>query len=131
MNRALLDVWSIAHAATGVGVGVAGIRPGHAAAGAILFEIAEHTHEWPKGSKLFGTKRPESLVNVIGDFAAFAGGYTAGHTMREKDNVPEWFPFALVASGMIAIAAGARSGWKTRSSADTSTTPPVTQASFP
>lgn len=34
--------------------------------------------------------------------------------MKKKD-LPGWFPFAVVASGMIAIGAGIRSNWKTSS----------------
>lgn len=53
--------------------------------------------------------------------------------MSKKNSVPSWFPFALIASGLVAIAAGARSGrWKPGSNTNASSAPPqVTQASFP
>jgi len=31
--------------------------------------------------------------------------------MAQKRELPGWFPFAIVASAVVAIAAGARSGW--------------------
>ena len=32
--------------------------------------------------------------------------------MAKKDSLPGWFPFAVVASGLVMIGAGIRSGWK-------------------
>lgn len=32
---------------------------------------------------------------------------------RKDEGMPPWLPFAIAASAVIAIAAGARSGWKT------------------
>lgn len=44
-----------------------------------------------------------------------------------RDGIPLWFPFALAASAVVAIAAGSRSGWKT--SADQPKSPPPTPPS--
>lgn len=30
---------------------------------------------------------------------------------RKKDDLPGWFPFAVVASGLVALAAGMKSNW--------------------
>lgn len=32
--------------------------------------------------------------------------------MARKRELPGWFPFAIVASGLVAIGAGIKSGWK-------------------
>jgi len=50
---------------------------------------------------------------------------------HKKDDLPGWFPFALVASAVIAIGAGIRSKWKTSASNEappSPQTPPVQQA---
>lgn len=46
-----------------------------------------------------------------------------------RTKVPEWFPFALIASGLIAVGAGIRSGFKT--AADIPPPPPPTPPSPP
>ena len=51
--------------------------------------------------------------------------------MRRKSKTPGWLPFGLLASGLVAIAAGVKSGWKTSGAKPAGTPPPVTQASFP
>lgn len=48
----------------------------------------------------------------------------------KQDSLPGWFPFALVASGLVMIAAGAKSGWKLGGK-KTTQPPPINQASFP
>jgi hypothetical protein len=52
--------------------------------------------------------------------------------MKKKNELPGWFPFALVASGLIAIGAGIRSNWGRAQAAaplpEPSTTPPVQKA---
>lgn len=32
---------------------------------------------------------------------------------RRREGIPEWLPFAIMASGLLVISAGIRSGWKT------------------
>jgi len=44
--------------------------------------------------------------------------------MAKKAELPEWFPFALIASAVIAIGAGVRSGWKTAADQPPSPLPP-------
>lgn len=34
-----------------------------------------------------------------------------GEQVKKKNDLPGWFPFAVVASGLIAIGAGIRSNW--------------------
>jgi hypothetical protein len=51
--------------------------------------------------------------------------------MKKKNELPGWFPFALVASGLIAIGAGIRSNWGRAVAAappPQPATPPVKQA---
>jgi len=51
---------------------------------------------------------------------------------RKKNDLPGWFPFAVVASGLIAIGAGIRSNWgRTQAAAPPppDAQPPVQKAS--
>lgn len=50
--------------------------------GALVYEVMEYLHEYPSGSELFGTKRPESIVNAVTDVAVFWVGYLAGQRLR-------------------------------------------------
>jgi len=51
---------------------------------------------------------------------------------RKKNDLPGWFPFALVASGLVALAAGMKSNWGRATAAapppEPSPTPPVQKA---
>jgi hypothetical protein len=55
--------------------------------------------------------------------------------MAKRSGVPEWLPFAILASGFIAIAAGIKSNWTLAAdrkpeppTPDPTKPPPVTQA---
>lgn len=53
--------------------------------------------------------------------------------MKRRSKTPDWLPFALLASGLVAVAAGVKSGWKTSGGTKppSSSPPPINQASFP
>jgi F0F1-type ATP synthase membrane subunit c/vacuolar-type H+-ATPase subunit K len=71
------------HLLVGLAAGAAGVPPALAVGAAVAFEIIETLHEHPRGSRLFGTKRPESPLNMASDFAAFGLGLAAGVAARE------------------------------------------------
>lgn len=75
MNAAMFDGWSPVHFLSGVSLGVLGVPLGWTIAVASTYEIVEYMHEWPKGSILFGSKRPESAANVIADMALLLTGW--------------------------------------------------------
>lgn len=81
-NSAILDEWTPVHVMSGVLTGLTGLGPALAAGGAVAYEVLEFAHEWPKGSVLFGSKRPESLGNVLSDLVVFAAGYAVGRKLR-------------------------------------------------
>jgi hypothetical protein len=78
INAKMLDKWSAVHVATGLGAGAVGLSFPWAMGLAAAYEIVEYAHEWPKGSILFGSKRPESGINVVADLAVFAVGWWLG-----------------------------------------------------
>jgi hypothetical protein len=82
INAKMLDKWSAAHVATGVGAGAAGLSFPWAMGLAAAYEVVEYAHEWPKGSVLFGSKRPESGINVVADLVVFAAGWWLGRKIR-------------------------------------------------
>jgi hypothetical protein len=59
------------HVLAGLGAGLFGTSAPLALGAAAAYEVVEYAHEWPRGSVLFGSKRPESLINVVTDLAAF------------------------------------------------------------
>lgn len=81
MNHDLVDAWTPVHVLSGVCFGLLGVPPVYAAVAAVLYEVAEYAHEWPKGSVLFGSKRPESFSNIVSDLAVFGVGYAAGRAV--------------------------------------------------
>lgn len=74
-NESFVDVWSLAHVATGYTARKIGVPFFLYMGGAVLFERIEHSMEYPDGHPTFGTKRPETLKNVIGDLVVGALGY--------------------------------------------------------
>lgn len=82
MNQAPIDRWTTAHVVTGLGAGAVGLSFPWAMGLAAAYEVVEYAHEWPKGSVLFGSKRPESIANVATDLAVFAAGWWIGRKVR-------------------------------------------------
>ncbi len=74
-NATPFDAWSLVHLASGVVLGAYGLPLPQTIAGLLAFEVLEWTVEYPRGSKLFGTKRPESQVNVAADLGLALVGY--------------------------------------------------------
>jgi len=66
-NTTPFDAWSLVHLATGIVLGAVGLPLPQTVAGLAAFEVLEWTLEHPSGSPIFGTKRPESEVNVAAD----------------------------------------------------------------
>lgn len=81
-NVGLVDQWSLVHAGTGVLAAYLGMNPWLFAGGSLAYELAEFWHESPSGSRLFGTKGPESHKNALSDLAvAFAAYAVTQHLM--------------------------------------------------
>ncbi len=74
-NVSPFDAWSFAHATTGAIAGAAGIPLWLYGVGMIVYEVVEYSAESPHGSPLFGTKRPESAVNVATDMGLGLASY--------------------------------------------------------
>lgn len=79
MNTAAVDAWTVVHAATGFAAQRVGVSFGTYLALATLYEVVEWNLEYPRGSAIFGTKRPESFRNMATDLVAGAVGYQAGN----------------------------------------------------
>jgi len=84
INEDAIDSWSTVHALSGLGVGLFGISAPLAFGGAVVYEIIEYAHEWPRGSLLFGSKRPESPLNVATDLAFYTAAYWLGSRHQNK-----------------------------------------------
>lgn len=78
MNADALDRWSYVHTGSGVLMGLLGIPAGWTLAIASLYEVAEYAHEYPSGSLIFGSKRPESFANIATDMLLLMGGWWLG-----------------------------------------------------
>lgn len=79
-----VDEWTPVHAATGAAAAGVGLSFPLAITLAVLYEGVEYLHESPRGSKLFGSKRPESGANIAVDLAAFVVGYGIVHGLRRQ-----------------------------------------------
>jgi hypothetical protein len=82
LNESPLDGWTVVHTAAGIASGAAGLSAPVSIAGAVAYEVVEYAHEWPKGSKLFGSKRPESGINIAVDIGVFVFGWWLGRKIR-------------------------------------------------
>lgn len=83
-NETALDTWTLAHVATGVTAARVGLPFLPYMVLSVLFEVWEHKMEYPNGSKLFGTKRPESKINVAADVVLGAAGYLVAQRALER-----------------------------------------------
>ena len=85
INRSLFDKWTPAHIAAGMLASHLGISFQAYAVIALGYEIGESQLEAPGGSRVFGTKRPETKKNVAGDMGAgFLGYYLATEMIKAK-----------------------------------------------
>lgn len=83
-NLCAFDVWSLTHMTWGAASGALGMHPWVFVGLSVAYEAIEYWHEWPRGSALFGSKRPESPVNIIGDLTAEFLTYLAARAARER-----------------------------------------------
>jgi len=98
INQDAIDSWSAVHALTGLAAGLWGLSPIVAFGSAVAYEVVEYAHEWPRGSKLFGSKRPESALNVASDLAFYTAAYWLGGKSPSRGA-------AVVALGLAAVIA--------------------------
>lgn len=91
VNASVLDEWSIVHFGTGFLAGAVGLNAWLYVVGHVVYEIAEFAHEYPAGSDLFGTKRPEWDVNMAMDISVGIAGYVLARWIR-GDKMPEPAP---------------------------------------
>jgi hypothetical protein len=98
INQAPVDKWTAVHALSGLGVGLFGVSAPVALAGAAAYEVVEYAHEWPRGSVLFGSKRPESIANVASDLLVYGAAYWLGGRAPSK----AWSAIALGAAALLA-----------------------------
>lgn len=83
-NRAVFDGWTLVHIAWGSGAGALGLNPWAFLAATGAYEILEYVHEHPSGSRLFGTKRPESGANMVADVGVAALAYAVARALRSQ-----------------------------------------------
>lgn len=83
-NASALDEWSIVHTAVGLGAGLMGINAWIFLAGIGAYEVFEFLHESPRGSPIFGSKRPEWDANMVADIGVAALGYAWGKWARDN-----------------------------------------------
>lgn len=84
LNKEPVDSWTIVHVLSGIAAGAVGLSPLTFAALSVGYEVLEYAHEWPKGSKLFGSKRPESGANIVVDLAANTLGFVVGAYLARR-----------------------------------------------
>ena len=58
-NLSPFDLWTLVHIAWGTGAGLGRLNPWAFLGLTTVYEVVEFLHESPRGSKLFGSKRPE------------------------------------------------------------------------
>lgn len=74
-NTGLVDKWSLVHASFGAASAAANLNPWLFMVIAIGYEALEFRHESPSGSRIFGTKGPETTENLVADLALSFGAY--------------------------------------------------------
>lgn len=74
-NTGLVDKWSLVHAGFGASSAALGLNPWLFMGIAIAYEALEFRHESPSGSRIFGTKGPETTENLVADLAVSFAAY--------------------------------------------------------
>jgi len=78
VNQEPFDSWTLTHAAWGSAAALAGMPVGPMVAVAVGYEAFEQVMErTPLGHRLFKTRTPESVQNVLTDLAVMVAAYTA------------------------------------------------------
>ena len=83
-NVTPFDSWSLVHIASGIVLGAVGVPLTQTMTTLIGFEVMEWTLEHPSGSRLFGTKRHESQVNVAADIGVALLAYALTREMMNN-----------------------------------------------
>lgn len=85
-NQSMFDRWTPAHIAAGMLARHLGVSFQAYAVLSLGYEIVESQLESPGAkSRIFGTKRPETQMNVAGDMGAgFLGYYLATEMIKAK-----------------------------------------------
>ena len=81
-NRSPCDGWTLVHIGWGTVSGAARMPAWLFLALTVAYEVGEYMHEYPHGSRLFGTKRPESAPNAIADVGVACLGYALARQLR-------------------------------------------------
>ena len=87
-NSAVFDKWTLPHVASGFVAARLNVSFTTFTVLAIAYEVFEYSLEYPSGRKIFGTKRPESLINVAGDIVANTAGYWLGQRSQSNSKLP-------------------------------------------
>jgi len=87
-NEAIFDRWTWAHIGAGLLAGLSPISLPWAVGLAVAYEAIEWAHEYPSGSRLFGTKRPESARNIMGDLSTFALAFEVARAIYPRKVKP-------------------------------------------
>ena len=88
-NLALIDPWTLVHAAVGLAAGLMGFSTTAAIGGAVAYEFLERPLERAEfGKNLFNVSKPETVGNQVVDVIAFALGHAAGQAWNQTEYPP-------------------------------------------
>lgn len=100
VNVSAVDQWSLVHALNGLGMGLLGVSPLVAGGAAAAYELGEFYHE-RHGSRIFGTKEPESWANIVGDSVLYATTYYLGRRRTHRNHAEVWGLCAFGAAALL------------------------------
>jgi hypothetical protein len=89
LNAAVIDEWSLVHVSMGALAAALGMSGWTFVTLATAYEVVEFLHESPRGSWIFGSKRPEWDVNMVSDLAVAFGAYALTAWALRKPPVEE------------------------------------------
>lgn len=83
-NLSPIDGWTAVHAAWGGIAGGLRLNPWAFMLATAAYEVLEFAHEHPHGSRIFGSKRPESPANMVMDVGVAAVMYGLARHLRDR-----------------------------------------------
>lgn len=83
-NVSPFDAWTLVHIGWGGIAGALGMNPWAFMAITGAYEVLEYAHEHPHGSRIFGSKRPESAANLVTDVGVAAVAYGLARHLRNR-----------------------------------------------
>jgi hypothetical protein len=83
-NVAPFDWWTLVHIGWGAGAGALRANPWAFLGATAVYEVLEFCHEHPRGSPLFGSKRPESAANMLADVGVATLAYAIARHVRDR-----------------------------------------------